>query len=661
MLGECLASLVVLLAAPQLDHRRRRPHESVLSFAGWDWRTSLVVLIWLFHGWVAGMVAKQLSSLAKSVAHIISAMVSYAVATALWPRAPFFPRGLPAAMTALMVFLCVFIFATIKPAQRPAAAPSRAESAASLYAGQATSKYGCFGSLALIARPRHRAALSFISGEAFLLTVFVILEGTRPLLVSWAQQGGNSARAFRNGTFVLTQTSTSFLVALAIAWTCEGSSSRAMRVCIAPVPILCRFPVACCFTVSKLALLTALSQLDAGTVRVIAQSGLPIVAFCSSFLGKHYSQHQWQAIWMIGLGVVTFFMVKTETERNDLGYVSGGSAPRKDLHADQNGGSENSLASWGMQFSVLCVFVSLGTNCLGALSSERFLKSTVARTPYYAQKAHLLGGECVANFGIFLCSWLCTPGAQGSSLLAHVTSGWDHRTVITMLVWIPSGWCATLVVKHCSALSKNIAQSAGSLLTYFLSIQPITLVGPALKPQPVAVPALLLALVCIQGVVLFVVASAEEEAIRRQGQLQLHAEAMSEASDEILRAPIPEDVSAEAAVRRRVTPIVSIDMWQHQLEDPLGQIDFVGLSTPLLPPSRDSEGGQSGRHRADRDMAAVPSRGPGLLRVSTLGADLFELALQAPSGYERQCTPGDLPIGQTDFLGHYPMRRPSVG
>eukprot|EP00971_Amphidinium_carterae_P235465 4672860-Amphidinium_carterae.1 len=43
------------------------------------------------------------------------------------------------------------------------------------------------------------------------------------------------------------------------------------------------------------------------------------------------------------------------------------------------------------------------------------------------------------------------------ALLLH-----DKAQVITMLVWIPSGWCATLVVRNCCALTKNMAQACNA-------------------------------------------------------------------------------------------------------------------------------------------------------------------------------------------------------
>jgi len=338
-----------------------------------------------------------------------------------------------------------------------------------------------------------------------------------------------------------------------------------------------QLPCAICFTVSKLALLMALARLDAGTVRVMAQLGLPMVAIGSKwFMRKHYTREQWQAIWMIVIGVVTFYLVKTETERHAAAYAL--YRPWPPQEKTQLGNAEQPsflvFTSWEMQVSVFYVIVSLASNCLGALISERFLKGK-DRGPYYGLKAHLLGGECIVNFALCVASWLFT--SHGASFGSHLCEGWDHRTVITMLVWIPSGWCATLVVRRCCALTKNIAQSAGSMLTYVFSIRPVTLIEPALESQPVMMPVVLLALVSMHSVILFVVASEEQQ---------------------------------QQEMRRREGPAYAEAAWSpknYDLPRSEREVSFVANYAPL-------------RQRSQVDGVK------GMSRISTTGADLYDLA-----------------------------------
>lgn len=244
---------------------------------------------------------------------------------------------------------------------------------------------------------------------------------------------------------------------------------------------------------------------------------------------------------------------------------------------------------------------------------ERFLRSTQHSIPYFAQKAHLLGGECMVNFLICIGVWLFEP--LESSFPVHFLKGWDHRTIITMLVWIPSGWCSTLVVKRCSALSKNIAQAAGALLTYLFSIQPVTLVAPALKPQPVVVPVFLLALVCMQSVVLFVVASEEEP---RRKQKPTPSKLQLQSSDSAGQFADSSTLTASTA-----NCLLGTTRGTRQ-NDPGSQADFAAVYLPDLRPSP---------MNAISTPVETPTihNGLAMTRVSTIGADLYELAHQGAS------------------------------
>eukprot|EP00439_Symbiodinium_sp_Y106_P040731 s9_g5.t1 len=465
----------------------------------------------------------------------------------------------PAALSAGLVFLGVFMFATVRPLKWK----DQHERRRTAFMRQ------------LRSWTRSCCLEQVLGGRFVLLVAFVLLDATRPLLGSWAQQGDNSVRAFQSGSFMLAQTSVSFLVAIAIAWPLQGSLRAAVKLCFRPNAFFRQLPCAICFTVSKLALLMALARLDAGTVRVMAQLGLPMVAIGSKwFMRKHYTREQWQAIWMIVIGVVTFYLVKTETEHHAADYALHRPWPPREMDEAEPAHTEQPsflvLTSWELQVSVFYVIVSLASNCLGALISERFLKDH-DQGPYYAMKAHLLGGECIVNFTMCLGSWLLA--SHHTSFVSHLRAGWDHRTVVTMLVWIPSGWCATLVVRRCCALTKNIAQSAGSMLTYVFSIRPVTLIEPALDSQPVKMPVVLLALVSMHSVILFVVASEEQKSQEKQRM---------EGGDD------------------------SLAIEHHELSDSeRGAASFVQHYTMLKPPA-----GAKGR----------------ISRISTTAADLYDLA-----------------------------------
>mmetsp|Transcript_51189 Transcript_51189/g.129969 ORF Transcript_51189/g.129969 Transcript_51189/m.129969 type:complete len:251 (+) Transcript_51189:3-755(+) len=237
-----------------------------------------------------------------------------------------------------------------------------------------------------------------------------------------------------------------------------------------------------------------------------------------------------------------------------------------------------------------------------------------------------------------------------------------------MLVWIPSGWCATMVVRRCSALSKNIAQSASSLLTYIFSIRPVTLptLSP-LEPQPVAVPVILLALVCLQSVVLFVVASNEERDRERQVRAALSVRLEpGKAKCDVVADDLPRRFGSGRLPVHACTNAFSAEEfgWLGGNDDfPLCQIDggfAVGAYSSLKRAGKPGAGRSPGRASGGSELGAQKL---GMARVSTCGASLCDLVgfegddLNDVAAVELDTTRsaawhdeslGDYPIGQTE-------------
>eukprot|EP00933_Yihiella_yeosuensis_P062750 TRINITY_DN65738_c0_g1_i1.p1 TRINITY_DN65738_c0_g1~~TRINITY_DN65738_c0_g1_i1.p1 ORF type:complete len:269 (+),score=38.05 TRINITY_DN65738_c0_g1_i1:132-938(+) len=216
----------------------------------------------------------------------------------------------------------------------------------------------------------------------------------------------------------------------------------------------------------------ALEHLDAGSVRVLCQSNLPIVGVCGAvFFSRRYSAQQWCSLVAISIALTSFYHVKWEVKAASLGAAATSttqtvtSTPRKhwgyhDLH-----GHKTELL--GVAFAV----ASMCCNCLGALLVEKFLKRRSGRI--YEQKCQLVLGEVIVNAVLFLVlPFLFHRDHQALHSPWHrgFFAGWDARAVACLLVWIPAGWSATMLVKEASNLVKTISQGASSVLTYIFSI-----------------------------------------------------------------------------------------------------------------------------------------------------------------------------------------------
>ncbi|CAE7588011.1 unnamed protein product, partial [Symbiodinium sp. CCMP2456] len=74
-----------------------------------DWRRQLpVVLVWLLHGWIAGLLVKRCSALVKNVSHILSTLATYGYAL-LTHALPF---SWPVTQAGVLVLLAVLNFAS---------------------------------------------------------------------------------------------------------------------------------------------------------------------------------------------------------------------------------------------------------------------------------------------------------------------------------------------------------------------------------------------------------------------------------------------------------------------------------------------------------------------------------------------------------------------
>lgn len=504
-----------------------------------DWRRQLpVVLVWLLHGWIAGLLVRRCSALVKNVSHILSTLATYGYAL-LTHALPF---SWPVTQAGVLVLLAVLNFASTsdqrshkesrrkreklveetRPIRRgvseselkrrgpkdwakdasaedvESSGPVQLRSVAAKDVVDATPETQPPSRTVSPSKPVSHHA---VNGIWFVVVCFIILDALKPILVTWANQShAEGEPGFIRGTFVLVQTALSLLVGLCIAVRPSLSLSRPhfrlhpfwrsrVRRCLSMKVVVWQLPVSVCLCLSKLLLVYALGRLDAGTVRVFGQASLPLVGVSSAlFFNRRYSLQQWCSLMAVSLGLITFYYVKAKVQS----------------HAQVE-----SAAGWSRRIEVVGILLVLGSicfNCLGALLVERFLKGS---GELYEQKAQLLLGEVLVNsivvFVIPLFIFDQEVYATISPWHRGFFSGWDGRVLLCAVLWIPAGWTATILVKRCSNLLKTVAQASSSVLIYVFSVVPlsrgpstwahiVTWLGPPLTPEPVSSPVVLLAI-----------------------------------------------------------------------------------------------------------------------------------------------------------------------
>eukprot|EP00930_Biecheleria_cincta_P072796 TRINITY_DN60138_c0_g1_i1.p1 TRINITY_DN60138_c0_g1~~TRINITY_DN60138_c0_g1_i1.p1 ORF type:complete len:907 (+),score=106.48 TRINITY_DN60138_c0_g1_i1:25-2721(+) len=535
MFGELLSACICFWVA---TGKQAHLSDGVDELCSWKQREVLqqlpVILVWLVHGWMAGLLVKRCSALMKNVSHILSALVTYfspliyaSGAVHLWP----------VTLSALLVLIAVLVFAaapvppgelkrhkkaspprtasklhrstselslkTMKAHRTTSEAPLPSESQHLL--GQRETKLMASASLpaqTIVARQ------SSIHTVWFLVLCFIVLDALKPLLVSWAHQARGQG-SFIQGTFVLVQTMISLIVGLGIAVRPSISLSQ-MRLSVHPLcwsrlrrcldlkAVSRQMPVSVCLCLSKLMLVYALTRMDAGTVRVFGQAALPLIAVSTAlFFRRRYTLQQWCSLVAISLALVTFYYVKAEVHSQAVAQSS--QTPRK-------------IELVG----ILLILGAICFNSLGALLVEKFLKTSSGRL--HEQKVQLLVGQIFLNAVIVFCGpfFVLDQEIREAHSIWHrgFFVGWDTRVFICALVWIPAGWTATMLVKRCSNLLKTVAQSSSSVLTYVFSVVPISSgpqswfylvkrLGPPLPPEPFSVPVVLLAVAVLLAALTF--------------------------------------------------------------------------------------------------------------------------------------------------------------
>lgn len=466
---------------------------------------------------------KRCSALVKNVSHILSAMVTYFLPLAILSDSVHF---LPVTLAAILVLISVLVFATVPRPPRERADSSCCKRRMGKHLTKSSSTTAIVGSRELgtqrlVAPPEPPSPKPYQS-VALLVLCFIFLDATKPMLMTWAHDQKEPDEQFNHSEFVLVQTFLSLMVGLAIAvrpqmyilhhmcpgdWLIVHPEWRVrLASCLDMRAVIKQMPVSMCLCLSKILLVTALSRLDAGTVRVFGQSSLPLVGVSAAlFFSKRYTLQQWFSLTAVSVALVTFYYVKAQVQLSEKGLAI-------------PAGRRINMAG------VLITIASIGFNCLGAVLVEKFLKEK--RGKLHEQKSQLLFGEVLVNavfvfvFPLFIMDEAHSPYHRG------FFAGWDIRVLICTLVWIPAGWTATMLVKRCSNVVKTMAQSTSGVLTYVFSVLPVScgprwwpnvvgFFGPPLTPEPFSSPVVLLAVTVMLSALTFGMGNHAEKKHRR--------------------------------------------------------------------------------------------------------------------------------------------------
>lgn len=282
---------------------------------------------------------------------------------------------------------------------------------------------------------------------AYWVALYVALDASRSLLVSWARvQGHLCVPVVLHGKIMI-----SMSIGMIATHLHDGSQGMWYYLNIRRVREV--LPISVAFSVSQILAIRALDALDVGSMKIISQVNLPATALLSSVvLSRHYSVGQWLAMMLVLASTMVFMHVRFH------------SPGETDARAEDDGVD---LLDKG--FGMCCILVSVLLSCSGSVYAEKFLRQ---KFPFYIQKTILMLGEfCV------VCVLVSGPWRATS----FTVCSWEQATALHQIpvigIYVVHGWAAGFLVKRCSALAKNMSHVCSTLVTYFLGLAIVPHVG----------------------------------------------------------------------------------------------------------------------------------------------------------------------------------------
>ncbi|CAE8621155.1 unnamed protein product, partial [Polarella glacialis] len=261
---------------------------------------------------------------------------------------------------------------------------------------------------------------------AWLVFLFVALDTSKSLAVSWAAVHGNMCAPL----VICSKNMMSIAVGLAMAFLLDGSPG--VHLCLDWRRSLRVLPIAAAFCAAQICGIQACRVFDAGSLKMIAQVNLPLTTLLSwLMLGRRYSVNQWFAMALLFTATIIFLQVR-------MLFFSPKYAQSAQSFDQLHQVPDKVLGIFYILFGILL-------SCSASICAERFLKKRYD-LPFYIQKTNLMFGELLSA-----CLMVGLSAAGGRDLCSREQLQ-DWRQLPVVLIWLTHGWIAGLLVKRCSAL-----------------------------------------------------------------------------------------------------------------------------------------------------------------------------------------------------------------
>lgn len=283
-----------------------------------------------------------------------------------------------------------------------------------------------------------------------LLALFVLVDTGQALAMDWAENRGwdpqrGGQRQYARQTLLVFHSFFAIVTGLGMAGAFGGLD--AVRQCCSPALFLRFLPVSLCFATGLSLKMMAVDHFQAGTIKIVGQLRLPVVAFMSTLvLGRHYSSLQWQVIAMITGSCIAFVMMK-----------------------GQNRVAKGKAVKW-TGLSQLLVWVLL--NVIGGIIAERAYKT--GTVPFYAQKVAEDVGHLLVSMVML---YLVVPSFDKSENVLDKEArpggffdSWDLRTVVAVLFLFADAWVGNLLLKEFSSVTRSVAKAFAIGVVYVVSL-----------------------------------------------------------------------------------------------------------------------------------------------------------------------------------------------
>lgn len=332
----------------------------------------------------------------------------------------------------------------VRNARRPAV-PVFHSGASSLCRGP---RGGCTRT-SLLATPQGVAAVGLHIPRVTLLVLFIIVDSGQALVMDWAEKRSwmeRAGRQYARQTALVVESGLSVATGLVVSLFLGANQLDQLALAFWPL-CLRFFPVALCFAVGLSLKMMAVNHFQAGTIKIVGQLRLGLVAIASTILlARRYSPEQWVAISAVTVFCMLFVQVKGQGRKRR--------------------GKEWKWAGLSQLLGWVCM------NVVGGTLAEKTYKSS--DVPYYVQKvAQDMGHLATSLVMLFLVVPHFNPSEDIRNRSVRPDGffdSWDVRTCFVVGFLFLDAWISNLLLKEFSGVTRGVAKAAGVAIVYFASL-----------------------------------------------------------------------------------------------------------------------------------------------------------------------------------------------